>query len=551
MADFKEARAFVESAPGKYFDPDRMYRYQCKDLVDAYCDHLWGIDASKYTIRPGNANECWHGYNPQYFDRIDNVVGDLNSYPQPGDVGIAMGDKYNEHGHIWVVVKADGYSMLALQQNGDGTANGPAELAVLSYDQPGMGPVIGWLRPKLTGSWEPAPIAAAPALPAATTLNVIDVSNWQTGINVAATGAQAVFVKASEGVGWADPAYRSHVDRVRKAGLPLGLYHFARPNASDGNTADAEAQSFIAAVLPVLKPGDVVALDWESDDTADAAWAARWLDLVGSALGRRPLLYSYLNLIKSGRLDSLKGWPLWLAVYPNMERQSFGPTSGKPDLPGWNILMWQYSSAGRLTGYAGDLDLNVFYGGVDVWAQLGGAGTQPVSVPAPTPLPSLNLIRVEAGDTMSGIAVQFGVSLESLLAANPGFNPDVIYPGQTLHLPAAAQKPAPAPVPVAAGRKQVVVEPGDTMYLIAQQFGVDLNAFIAANPGLNPDVIFPGEVLWLPGEPVAAVTQVIVEPGDTLYGIGLQWGVPLQRLVAANPGIDPNLIYPGQVLQLA
>ena len=37
---------------------------------------------------------------------------------------------------------------------------------------------------------------------------------------------------------------------------------------------------------------------------------------------------------------------------------------------------------------------------------------------------------------------------------------------------------------------------GDTMFLIAQRFGVSLNALIAANPHIsNPNLIFPGDVL--------------------------------------------------------
>ncbi|MGI6037406.1 MAG: LysM peptidoglycan-binding domain-containing protein [Limnochordia bacterium] len=49
------------------------------------------------------------------------------------------------------------------------------------------------------------------------------------------------------------------------------------------------------------------------------------------------------------------------------------------------------------------------------------------------------------------------------------------------------------------GRYTVVQ--GDTMFLIAQRFGVPLNALIAANPQIpNPNLIFPGDVLCVPGE---------------------------------------------------
>jgi LysM repeat protein len=59
---------------------------------------------------------------------------------------------------------------------------------------------------------------------------------------------------------------------------------------------------------------------------------------------------------------------------------------------------------------------------------------------------------------------------------------------------------APAPADQLTGVSEVVVEAGDTLRGIAVQFGVDLDALIAANADTvpNPDVIYPGQVLRLP-----------------------------------------------------
>lgn len=56
------------------------------------------------------------------------------------------------------------------------------------------------------------------------------------------------------------------------------------------------------------------------------------------------------------------------------------------------------------------------------------------------------------------------------------------------------------PGPVAARVTEVVVEQGDTMNGIAAQYGVDLGALIATNADTvpNPDRIYPGQVLRLP-----------------------------------------------------
>lgn len=547
MSTVEIQKNFLDTATGKYFDPDGSYGFQCKDVIDAYCIALWGNWQN--TIRPGNANECWNGANTEYFEKIENKVGDLNNFPQYGDVIIWGGDSFNPYGHIAIAVWASAYSMRVLQQNGNGRANTPAEIATLGYDQPGTGGVIGWLRPKLTGS------VATPKPPAsAGTLNGIDISEHQAGINVSATGAQFALVKATEGVGFTDPAFRSNVNSVRSAGIPLGLYHFARPNADTGNTAAAEAQTFIAAVKDILQPSDVVILDWEKDDTSDVRWAREWIDLVSSALGRKVLFYTYLNEARKpywGPVQAVS--QLWLAQYPTDANQSWGPINSLPSAPGWSIAIWQYSSHGRLSGYGGDLDLNVFYGNLEAWGKLAAGDFTPVKVEQrPSAVP--NQCIVAAGDSMSAIAVQFGVDLNEFIAANPGVNKDLIYPGQVLNLPNGVKsKPVAAP----SGQvTQCVVEAGDSLSGIAAQFGVDLKALISLNGIANANLIYPGQVLNLPvaaatPKPAPAkVTQCVVEAGDTVSGIAAQFGVTVARIQSVNPGLNIDLIYPGQVLNL-
>lgn len=101
---------------------------------------------------------------------------------------------------------------------------------------------------------------------------------------------------------------------------------------------------------------------------------------------------------------------------------------------------------------------------------------------------------------MGWIASQVGVSLTALEAANPGVNPDLIYPGQRLTLPAGAQWPgaASAPAPAPALPPYCIVESGDTFSGIAAQFGVSVGALVTANPGINYDLIFPGQRINLP-----------------------------------------------------
>lgn len=175
----------------------------------------------------------------------------------------------------------------------------------------------------------------------------------------------------------------------------------------------------------------------------------------------------------------------------------------------------------------------------------------PYVPPAQVATPGTSQCIVEDGDTLSKIGIQFGCDWTEIARINGIGAPYTIHVGQVLNLPVTAIEAA----------TQCIVEPGDTLSRIAGQFGVNLQALIAANPGMgNPNLIHAGQVLNLPSPsapapasapaPVQTFSQCIVEDGDTLGGIAVQFGVSLDRLIAANPGINPDLIYPGQVLNL-
>ncbi|HTT00256.1 MAG TPA: LysM peptidoglycan-binding domain-containing protein [Streptosporangiaceae bacterium] len=108
--------------------------------------------------------------------------------------------------------------------------------------------------------------------------------------------------------------------------------------------------------------------------------------------------------------------------------------------------------------------------------------------------------RTRSGDTMSGIAERFGISLSALEAANPQIpNPDLIFPNELIHVPGAAA-PGPGPEPVPPAVMTYVVRAGDTMASIAAAHSLTLAALEAANPQVtNPNLIHPGDVLNLVG----------------------------------------------------
>src|SRR6185436_19611996 len=68
----------------------------------------------------------------------------------------------------------------------------------------------------------------------------------------------------------------------------------------------------------------------------------------------------------------------------------------------------------------------------------------PLPTASPTPTPNFQVYTVVEGDNPSTLAEQFEISLDDLLAANPGVAPESLFPGDTLIIPGAGYVPATA-----------------------------------------------------------------------------------------------------------
>lgn len=95
-----------------------------------------------------------------------------------------------------------------------------------------------------------------------------------------------------------------------------------------------------------------------------------------------------------------------------------------------------------------------------------------------------------------------------------------------------------------------IVRRGDTLSNIAQRNGVSLQSLIRANPQIsNPDLIFAGQRVAIPGGGEAGRSYT-VQRGDTLSGIAARFGVDYRDVARDNAIANPNLILPGQTLRI-
>jgi LysM repeat protein len=100
---------------------------------------------------------------------------------------------------------------------------------------------------------------------------------------------------------------------------------------------------------------------------------------------------------------------------------------------------------------------------------------------------------VSRGDTLFSIGRTYNVNPWSIASANSLPNPNRIYVGQQLYIPAGP----PYPQPRSCG-SYYTVQRGDTLFRIGRMFGLDAWRIAAANGIYNLNRIWVGQRLFIP-----------------------------------------------------
>lgn len=91
--------------------------------------------------------------------------------------------------------------------------------------------------------------------------------------------------------------------------------------------------------------------------------------------------------------------------------------------------------------------------------------------------------------------MRYDVSVDAIIAANPGLVPEQLQIGQVLVIPPAGTSAPAAPVPTT---QNYTVKAGDTLGSIANLFNTTTAELIRLNPNINPDSLQVGAVLRVP-----------------------------------------------------
>lgn len=103
------------------------------------------------------------------------------------------------------------------------------------------------------------------------------------------------------------------------------------------------------------------------------------------------------------------------------------------------------------------------------------------------------------------------------------------------------------------------VQPGDTLYQIAQKHGTTVNMIARYNGIPDPDVIDAGRLLRIPVSEIPKMKpphcilptlDYLIKKGDTLAGIAAVYGLDTDGLASFNGISDPDRINEGDVLKI-
>lgn len=168
--------------------------------------------------------------------------------------------------------------------------------------------------------------------------------------------------------------------------------------------------------------------------------------------------------------------------------------------------------------------------------------------------------QVKKGDTMYGVARQFGWDEKIIQQSNPG-EMTTLQKGSMLYYPCdseeTVQKEDSNNNTSTAGKDGVThrIERGETLNSIARMYGMTAKELQMLNPGAG-DYIKAGDLLVISDPETTStggnsdVSYHKIQSGETLYGIGKKYNVSVEALLKNNPGVSERNFRAGETIRI-
>ena len=197
---------------------------------------------------------------------------------------------------------------------------------------------------------------------------------------------------------------------------------------SQGKVMRSHRRNISLITFPAYIGQSVLVLDYESSAVDQGVgWAKDWLDAVYNMTGVKPVIYMSNSVVhRYDWSEVAKNYSLWNAGYYAGYNTIYGFIDNPPlhyDLGEFSgkTPLFQYTSSGRLNGWTGNLDLDVFYGDSADWDKLAGcvaSDNYKPSEPNHKAEDRVVYYTVRSGDTLSRIAQRYNTTYKYLAELN-------------------------------------------------------------------------------------------------------------------------------------
>lgn len=166
--------------------------------------------------------------------------------------------------------------------------------------------------------------------------------------------------------------------------------------------------------------------------------------------------------------------------------------------------------------------------------------------------------KVRSGETLSGIAKKYGTSVSAIMRANNLTNPNYLRVGMSLRISSGSvpSTASASQLPMSVdGATEYTVRKGDSLYRIAKNYNTTIQTLKVLN-GLSDTRLYVGQKLMIPSgsSDILSNTETesyTVRKGDSPYLIAKKYNMDLYEFLKVNNLSPQSTIFPGQVVRVA
>lgn len=177
---------------------------------------------------------------------------------------------------------------------------------------------------------------------------------------------------------------------------------------------------------------------------------------------------------------------------------------------------------------------------------------------------------IRAGDTFYSLSRRYNISLDSLIAANPGVDPDRLFIGQIICIPGTAQQPTSCPTLRIGSRGSDVTrlqqllrnegfDPGSidgifgsrtqsAVMAFQREMHLVVDGIVGVRTWTALGVNCGGTPTPPPSTCPAGTRPYTIRAGDTFYNLSRRFNTTVDAIIRANPGVNPDALRIGQVI---